>query len=153
METFSALLALCEGKSPVTGEFPSQRLVTWSLDVFFNLRLNQRVSKQSGRRWFETPSRSLWRHCNGKHNNGIRLYTKNKMALINEISMKNIFYEIFAISCTESCHFNFAYYTRITSAIENVIRTFIFVNCPMAQSVRWLAVRVYGACVYRLKIS
>ena len=24
-----------------------------------------RLSKQSRRRWFQTPSRSLWRHCNG----------------------------------------------------------------------------------------
>ena len=37
METFSTLLALCEGNSPVTGEFPSQRPVTWSFDVFFDL--------------------------------------------------------------------------------------------------------------------
>ena len=64
METFSALLALCEGNSPVTGEFPSQRPVTQSLDVFFDLRMNKRLSKQSKRRWFETPPRSLWRHCN-----------------------------------------------------------------------------------------
>ena len=34
METFSALLALCAGNSPVTGEFPSQRPVTRSFDVF-----------------------------------------------------------------------------------------------------------------------
>ena len=40
METVSALLALCAGNSPVTGEFPSQRPVTRSLDVFFDLRLN-----------------------------------------------------------------------------------------------------------------
>ena len=46
METFSALLALCEGNSPVTGEFPSQRPVTRSFDVFFKLRLNKRLSKQ-----------------------------------------------------------------------------------------------------------
>ena len=26
--------------------------------------LNKQLSKQSRRRWFETPSRSLWRHCN-----------------------------------------------------------------------------------------
>ena len=39
METFSALLALCAGNSPVTGEFPSQRPVTRSFDVFFDLRL------------------------------------------------------------------------------------------------------------------
>ena len=64
METFSALLAICAGNSPVTGEFPAQRPVTWSFDVFFDLRLNKRLSKQSWGWWFETPSRSLWRHCN-----------------------------------------------------------------------------------------
>ena len=47
METFSALLALWAGKSPVTGEFPPQRPVTRSIDVFFDLLLNQRLSKQS----------------------------------------------------------------------------------------------------------
>ena len=64
MGTFSVLLALCEGNTPVTGGFPSQRPATRSFDVFFDLRLNERVSKQSRRRWFETPSRSSWRHCN-----------------------------------------------------------------------------------------
>ena len=52
METFSALLALCEGNSPVTGEFPSHRPATRSLDVLFDLRLNKRLSKPSRRRWF-----------------------------------------------------------------------------------------------------
>ena len=47
METFSALLAICAGNSPVPGEFPTQRPVTQSFDVFFNLRLNKRLSKQS----------------------------------------------------------------------------------------------------------
>ena len=42
METFSALLAIYAGNSPVTGEFPAQRLVTRSFDIFFDLRLNQR---------------------------------------------------------------------------------------------------------------
>ena len=64
METFSASLALCARKSPVTGEFPSQRPVTRSFDVFLVLRLNKRLSKQSWGWWFETPSRSLWRHRN-----------------------------------------------------------------------------------------
>ena len=40
METFSALLAICAGNSPVSGEFPAQRPVTRSFDVFFDLRLN-----------------------------------------------------------------------------------------------------------------
>ena len=63
METFSALLVLCEG-SPVTNGFPWQRSVTWGFGVFFDLRLNIRLSKQSRRRWFEMPSRLLWRHSN-----------------------------------------------------------------------------------------
>ena len=45
METFSALLAICVGNLPVTGEFPAQRLVTQSFGVFFDLRLNKRLSK------------------------------------------------------------------------------------------------------------
>ena len=64
METFSAILTLCVGNSPVTGEFPTQRPVTWSFDVFFDLRLHKRLSKQSLGWRFETPSRSLWRQCN-----------------------------------------------------------------------------------------
>ena len=63
METFSALLALCAGNSPASGEFPSQRPVARSFDFFFDLRLNKRLSKQSWGWWFETPSRLLWRHC------------------------------------------------------------------------------------------
>ena len=64
METLSALLVLCVGNSPVTGEFPSQSPVTRNCDVFFDLRPNKRLSKQSRRRWFEMVSRSLWRPGN-----------------------------------------------------------------------------------------
>ena len=55
---------LCE-EFTVTGEFPSQRPVKRSFEVFFDLRLNKRFSKHSWGWWFETPSRSLWRHCGG----------------------------------------------------------------------------------------
>ena len=64
MKTFSVLLAYCAGNSSVTGEFPAQRPVTRSFDVFFDLRPNKWLSIQWRRWWFETPSRSLWRHCN-----------------------------------------------------------------------------------------
>ena len=64
METFSALLAICAGNSPVPGEFPTQRPVTRSFGVFFDLRLNKRLSKQWWGWWFETLSRPLWRHRN-----------------------------------------------------------------------------------------
>ena len=66
METFSALLALCEGNPLVTGELPSQRPVAQSFGVFLDLRLNKRFNKQSIRRWYETPSHSSWRQSNGK---------------------------------------------------------------------------------------
>ena len=66
METFSALLAISAENSPVPGEFSAQRPVTRSFDVFFDLNLNKQLSKQSRGWWFETPSGSLWRQCNGK---------------------------------------------------------------------------------------
>ena len=46
------------------GEFPAQKPVTRSFDVFFDLRLNKRLSKQLWGWWFETLSWSLWRQCN-----------------------------------------------------------------------------------------
>ena len=63
METISALLAICAGKSSVPGEFPAQRPVTRSFDVFFHLRLNERLTKQLWGWWFETPSCPSWCHC------------------------------------------------------------------------------------------
>ena len=42
----SALLALCAGNSPVTGEFPLQCSVTHGFDIFFDLHLNKWFSKQ-----------------------------------------------------------------------------------------------------------
>ena len=81
METFSALLAICWGNSPVPGEFPAQRPVRRSFDVFFNLRLNKQLSKQSWGWWFEMLSHPLWRHCNAQtlsvtheHERGQRRY-------------------------------------------------------------------------------
>ena len=50
METFSALLALCVWNSPLTGEFPSQRSVTRSFVVFFDLSPNKRLSKSLSNR-------------------------------------------------------------------------------------------------------
>ena len=67
METFSAVTGPLWGNSPVIGEFPSQKPVTRSFDVFFDLRLNKRLSKQSWDWWFETPSGSSWRHSNKKN--------------------------------------------------------------------------------------
>ena len=60
----------CAGNSSVPGEFPAQRPVTRSFDVFFDLRLNKWLSKQPWGWWFETLSCPLWRHSNVS---GVRL--------------------------------------------------------------------------------
>ena len=52
------LLALCDWNPPVP--------VARTFGVFFDMCLNKRLSKQSRRRWFDTPTRSLWRHCDEK---------------------------------------------------------------------------------------
>ena len=54
---------LC-GEFTGPGEFPTQRPVTWSFDVFFDLPLNKWLSKQPWSWWFETPLWSLRRQCN-----------------------------------------------------------------------------------------
>ena len=64
MAIFSALRALCARNSPVTGEFLIQRPVTRSFDVFFDLCLNEWLSKQSWGWWFGVPWRPLCRHSN-----------------------------------------------------------------------------------------
>ena len=46
----------------VRGIHRSQRPVTRSFDVFFDLRMNKRLSKQLRCSWFETTSRPSWRH-------------------------------------------------------------------------------------------
>ena len=66
MKAIFALLAICAGNSPVTGECPAQRPVTQSFDVFFDLRPNKRLSQQWWGWLFETPLYPLWRHSNSK---------------------------------------------------------------------------------------
>ena len=61
------------GDSPATGEFLAQRPVTRSFNVFFDLRLNKHLSKQSWEWWFETASSSLWLQCNETHSGSLML--------------------------------------------------------------------------------
>ena len=98
METFSALLALGAGISPVTDVFPLQRPETRSFDVFFDRRLNKSFIKQMRDWWFHTPSRSLWRHCNVIHQSIYHLLNaifENGHWNIH-ISRSYLSYEIFA---------------------------------------------------------
>ena len=92
MTSFSALLALCAGNSPVHGEFPAQSPVTRSFD-FFYLRLNKRLSKQSSGWWFETPSWSLWRHCNEWNAKNTAMAAKNEYMIYRVWKLLNIVQE------------------------------------------------------------
>ena len=82
METFSALLAFYEGNSPVTGEFPSERPVTRSFGVFFDLCLNKRLSKQSRRR-------GLRRHH--AHYDVTVMYDRKNMCEMNAFILQTLF--------------------------------------------------------------
>ena len=97
METFSALLAICAGNSPVSGEFPTQRPVTRSFDVYFDLRPNKRLSKHSWGWWFETLSSPLWRHRNVNQSTPKR---NGNMTTIRQHTTKLCFYYVvYAIYC------------------------------------------------------
>ena len=87
METFFALLAFCAGNSPATGEFPTQRPVTWSFDVFFDLRLYRQLSKQWRIWWFEALPHSLLRHCNEYENCDLRYMLQIMLMSAYEISI------------------------------------------------------------------
>ena len=71
---FRVTVPLC-GEFTGPGDFPTQRPVTRSFDVFFDLRMNTRLSKQRWGLWFETPSWSLWRQYNVKwpHSTNVRI--------------------------------------------------------------------------------
>ena len=59
------------------GDFPTQRPVTRSFDVFFDLRLNKRLSKQPWGWWFEMLSCPLWRYRNALYQFIFRLKRTN----------------------------------------------------------------------------
>ena len=66
-----------------TGQFPAQRPVAPSFDAFFDLCLNNRLSKQSRSWLFGTPSCSLWRHSNEEVENPSKTpYGKNFRVLV-----------------------------------------------------------------------
>ena len=81
METFSALLAFRAGNSPVTGEFPARK--PWRRALIFSL-----ICAWTNKwamiwcRWFETPSRSLWRHCNEKQYINHNLVRRQRIEVI-----------------------------------------------------------------------
>ena len=115
METFSALLALYAGDSPITGEFPAQSPETRSFDVFFDLRLIKRFSKQS-RGWrVETPVSSLWRDCSDL----LQWHIMANWILRNKpsLNIKNKFCSLFCLGPNE---LNITVWTPYCSNYRNI---------------------------------
>ena len=95
IETFSALLGLCEGNSPVTGEFPAKDQSSGAL-MFSSICSWKKQLKQVRRRWFETPSRSLWRQCN--ENYFLKSNAHSSVQANALILRRSVIFEGFAIS-------------------------------------------------------
>ena len=142
METFSPLLALCTGNSPVSGEFPAQRPVTRSFDVFFDLHLIKLLNKHSRGWWFETLSCTLWRHRNGK-----RMFCQNVLARLQwqEVScnsfhtMSEIFKWCFQkqpLDCAFHNPFTFNPYYRCT--LETVYGPLYYKSNMLSSIAKWL---------------
>ena len=138
METFSALLAICAGNSPVTGEFPAQKPVTRSFDVFFDLRLNKRLSKQWWGWWYETPSRLLWSHCNDDEQerhwfvfDDAWLYIRFRCAL------SQIVHIIFLRRYIASNNRNSSYFAPVMGLSFIVLLSLEFFITTTSQWVRW----------------
>ena len=129
METFSALLAICAGNSPVHGEFPAQRPVARSFDVFFELRLNKQLSKQSWGWWFETLSRPLWRHCNvqckttRRYENLFSINASKDFSKYSWLVLQNTYDHHFVTlshSLSNRCHYNDVIMSAIADQIASL---------------------------------
>ena len=97
METFSALLALCAGNSPVTGAFPAQGPVTRSFDVSLICAwINSWVNNREWGWWFETPSRSLWRPCNES-----ATYRRSRVAIHSVLARRSLRSTLSTLALTE----------------------------------------------------
>ena len=125
METFSALLAICVENSPVTGEFPAQRPVTRSLDVFFEMRPHKRLINNGEAASFETPLHPLWRHCNYMH---VWIFSKQHRQINVKISLLSFSSYLFTqppeLAISEDFHIAVKYKEEIVSSnLDTKIRT------------------------------
>ena len=108
-------MAILAGYSPMTGEFPAQRPVTRSFDVFLDLRLIKRLSEQSRGWWFETQSHPLWCNENILYNSCIwttcidTMYNKRHIDFLGDIMQAASMCKLHSV-----CHF-MVRYKRISS--------------------------------------
>ena len=121
---------LC-GNWPVTGEFPSQRPVTRSFDLFFDLRLNKRLSKQSWGWWFETPSCSFWRHCNERNKTSLGISKKCFFRFRHEFNFDNFDHRVL-FRARSTCHFKKLYATWRSFCLGLCVQSCIMINLTIS---------------------
>ena len=150
------LLAICVGNSPVPGEFPKQRSVTRGFDVYFDLRPNKRISKQSWGWWFETPSRPLWRHRNEK---GIVQWFVPVLSLLSDEITPIIYQRQMGLSLVKRTHTwsNYALsvfqYPGIYFALLCIIQSWLQPNYLPSSRLfiqLWLEFTLHTVALYRL---
>ena len=125
---------------PFCAEFASHRWIPLtkanvmrSFDVFFDLRLNKRLSKHSGRRWFKTVSRSLWRHCNEMSQIfliyseygkifllNVAVFTTGKVMEYLKTTMETLVYDLLEMACHQPQTSNAAL-MQLTCSVMGVI--------------------------------
>ena len=116
-------------RSPVNSPHKGQR--RRALDFFFDLRLNKPLGKQSRGWWFETQSRSLWRHCNGCWH--------TEKCCLKCVTMCS-FHIIFSIECVLALYIVYKLFWNvfIVDLIKYVIidaLCFSFISCHIARNV------------------
>ena len=101
-----------------TGErwIPRTKPVTRSFDVFFDLRTNKRLSKQSWGWWFEPPSCSFWRHCNVGYGED---HTKGLETHICVSELGHHWFNHWPIPCLVPSHYLPHCWSRVTQTIQN----------------------------------
>ena len=114
---------------PLTGEFPSQRPVTRSFDIFFHLLLTKRSSKQSRRWWSPTPSRLLWRHCDVIHSKQCGV-----MAFYGVGKLSDNWFRQWLGTCANSVHYCDAIMGTVASQITSLTIVYTTVYSDADQS-------------------
>ena len=168
METFSALLAICAGNSPVTSEFPSQRPVTRSVDIFFDLRrINGWVNDRKAGDLRRHPAHYDVTVMHSLRESGLCLYTLiSALSLrINSLAMRNkchssapgkglwriwmnkfreptIYYDIIYVEPQKAvCIFPEVYYMRISWGYGYSVR-----KSMLSKSMRAIKWEIWAGC-------
>ena len=126
------------GKTPVTCEFPAQRLLARGFGAFFDLRLNTPLSEQWRGWWFETPSSPLWCHCNDVSGSHVLHQYNDKICLMLQL--------LYSISNAELTHWGWVTHlcvSRLTiTGLDNglspyLIQCWNIVNWTLGNKLQW----------------